>query len=463
MNEELNDLGNRVAERLSKNLVSPLWDVDDRVTQEIIMSEMNQKRIYAILVKKEDGKTLFAGKMRDAQWNIKNAGTGALTDLKKYKISVIKLQEIVKDHEPIGEVEVYFTRKFIEEELYSAVVKILLIILFVNIALVLSLFISIKRFIILPINRVVVGLNQSANQLAATAAEVSSTSQSLSENSAEQAASMEEASAALEEMSAMSRQTSELTKGAEKLMNQNIEKSGQSLKALIELTRQMTQIEADSGQMSQIIKNIDEIAFQTNLLALNAAIEAARAGEAGAGFAIVAEEVRNLALRSTEAAKNTQYLLDNTVQRVSDAARSIKGINTDFESIIESATVMGEKTAAITQASREQTRGIEQLNETANEIDKTTQQVAAGSQESAAASEQLAAQAAQMKYFAEDLAEMIGGIRPESEGDSLRKNSSQGAASVPRNRKEKSSPDLKLKEIKPESLIPLDDQDFNDF
>lgn len=207
----------------------------------------------------------------------------------------------------------------------------------------------------------------------------------------------------------MSRQTSELTSDAEQLMNENIEKSAHSMKALIELTQEMSQIEADSGQMGQIIKIIDEIAFQTNLLALNAAVEAARAGEAGAGFAVVAEEVRNLALRSTEAAKNTQQLLESTVERVAQAARSIKNINNGFEGIIESATAMGEKTALITRSSREQTRGIEQVGLATSKIDKITQDVAARSQESAATSEDLSARAAEMKIFVDDLLIIIEG------------------------------------------------------
>ncbi|MDM8521804.1 methyl-accepting chemotaxis protein [Desulfococcaceae bacterium HSG8] len=267
----------------------------------------------------------------------------------------------------------------------------------------------IYRSITKPARYLIEGLSRSASQVAVSAGEVSATSQSLSENAADQAKSVEETSDTLEKMSVMGRETSELTLGAEKLMNENIQKSGMSLKALVELTREMTRIEADSGQMVNIIKNIDEIAFQTNLLALNAAIEAARAGDAGAGFSIVAEEVRNLAMKSAEAAKKTQELLDNTARRVAQAASSIREVNSNFVAIIESATIIGEKTASITRASREQARWIEEINLSANAIEKLTHEVAAGSQESAAESQELSAQAAELKRFVNIVLNIVGG------------------------------------------------------
>ncbi|MDM8550291.1 cache domain-containing protein [Desulfobacterales bacterium HSG2] len=298
----------------------------------------------------------------------------------------------------------------VEKEIRKTVTLVgLLVIAITAGVLIFSYYISAS--IARPIYHIVERLEEGAVQVASAANEVSATSQSLAENATQQAASLEESSASLEEMTAMSRQTSELTFGANQLMNENIAKSARSLKSLIELTREMSLIEADSSQMGQIIKTIDEIAFQTNMLALNAAVEAARAGEAGVGFAVVAEEVRRLALRSTDAAKNTQQLLETNIQRVSQAAKAIKEVNNDFEAIIETATIMGEKTAAITEASREQANGIKQVSLSANEIDKATQHVAASSQESAAASEELSAQAMEMRRFVNELLVVIGGYK----------------------------------------------------
>ncbi len=253
------------------------------------------------------------------------------------------------------------------------------------------------------------GIQEAASQVASAAVQVSSASQSLAEGAAEQAASVEETSASVQQMSAQGKQTSDLTQGASQLMNRNIEKSAQSLKSLVDLTRQMSQIEADSDQIGNIIKTIDQIAFQTNLLALNAAVEAARAGEAGSGFAVVADEVRNLALRATEAARDTQVLLDGTLNRVHDATAAIKNINLGFEDIIESATVMGEKTAAITDASVQQASGLDQISTAMNQIGQVTQQVAAGAEEAAASSEELNAQAEEMRKIVNNLAKMVYG------------------------------------------------------
>jgi methyl-accepting chemotaxis protein len=192
-------------------------------------------------------------------------------------------------------------------------------------------------------------------------------------------------------------------------MNENISKSGQSLKALLDLTREMGRIESDSGQMAGIMKVIDEIAFQTNLLALNAAIEAARAGEAGSGFAVVAQEVRRLAMKVADAARDTQELLDATVHRVAGAAGAIKEINADFEDIIESATLMGEKTGAITKASAENAKGLDEIGQAAGEIDLTTQGTAASSEETAASAQELSAQAAEMKTYVAEMMVIVDG------------------------------------------------------
>jgi len=279
----------------------------------------------------------------------------------------------------------------------------------IGIAAIILTAILLTRSVSGPIRRIVGGLSECAYHLAATADEVASASQSLSRYASEQAAAVEESLASLEKMTVMSRETSELSLGTEQLMNENREKSAHSLKFLAGLTQEMEEIEADGGKMLSIIKNIDEFAFQTKLLSLNAAIEAARAGEAGAGFAVVAGEVKILAMRATGAANNTRILLDTTVKRVTRASHSAKDVSADFESIIESSTVMGEKTAAITDASSEQTKKIGQIGRAANGINEISQQIAASSQESAAMSEELYARAEQMKGFVNELMMLVRG------------------------------------------------------
>jgi methyl-accepting chemotaxis protein len=226
-------------------------------------------------------------------------------------------------------------------------------------------------------------------------------------NAADQADAVEKTAGALEQMNSMTQKTSELTSGAENLMNENIEKSANSLKILVKLTDEISSVVTDSNQIREIAKHIDDISFQTNLLALNAAIEAARAGNAGNGFTVVADEVKRLARRAAESAGHTQNILDTTVNRVNRAAVSIKGLHQDFERIIESATVMGEKTSAITEASKDVSKGVDQIANQGKGIEIISRQLAANSQESAAISESLSSQAEEMKHIVKYLMNLI--------------------------------------------------------
>ncbi|MDH4320382.1 MAG: methyl-accepting chemotaxis protein [Desulfobulbaceae bacterium] len=252
-------------------------------------------------------------------------------------------------------------------------------------------------------------IQASATLVATAAKEIALGSQRLSDNVAQQAASAEESSATLADMTAMGKNTAELTADAEKLMNENIEKSGQSVRALVVLTNNLRQVEQDSDRIGQIITTIGSIAFQTNLLALNAAVEAARAGEAGAGFAVVADEVKNLASRTSEAAKTTQQLLEQTVARIIAGTKSLQDINNDFDGLIESATSIGEKTAAIANSTQKLALRIEQVSEAVNTSNEATQSIAATSEQSTAAAGELMAQAEELEHIVTDLIRIIHG------------------------------------------------------
>ncbi|MBU4154253.1 MAG: CZB domain-containing protein [Proteobacteria bacterium] len=252
-------------------------------------------------------------------------------------------------------------------------------------------------------------IKDNAAKVTSAAASINTASQDLARNASSQAAAMEQTATALEESTAMSQQTSDLTAGSQALMNQNIEKSGQTLKALVDLTRSMAQIEQDSDKIRSIINTIGSIAFQTNLLALNAAVEAARAGEAGAGFAVVADEVKNLANRTAEAARTTQQLLDDTISRVTASAEALKQVNTDFDHIVSSATGIGEKTSAITEATHQQANGLVEISKSSQELEQITVSVQRAAQTTAEAAEQLTDQAEEMGIMVADLVAMVYG------------------------------------------------------
>jgi len=227
----------------------------------------------------------------------------------------------------------------------------------------------------------------------------------------------------------------------------------------------MEDISKASDETQKVVKTIDEIAFQTNLLALNAAVEAARAGEAGAGFAVVAEEVRNLALRSAEAAKNTAVLIEGTVKKVKEGSELVNTTNDEFGRVEESTSKVAELIGEISSASNEQAQGIGQVNTAVTEMDKVIQQNAASAEESASASEELSAQAQQMKSMVGDLMAMVGGKTSASshhaEGKSVANHNTFSAPT--KNKVEAELVRPATKEVSPSKVIPLGDDDFSDF
>ncbi|HOI75214.1 MAG TPA: methyl-accepting chemotaxis protein [Syntrophales bacterium] len=264
------------------------------------------------------------------------------------------------------------------------------------------------RSITRPINRATAGLTESSDQVASASAQVSATAQQLAEGANDQASSLQETSTSLEKMASMTRQNAGSASQADALMNQAntvVKKANDSME---HLTSSMREITAASEETSKIIRTIDEIAFQTNLLALNAAVEAARAGEAGAGFAVVAEEVRNLAMRAAEAAKNTSGLIEGTVKKIREGSDLVGKTSEAFSEVAVNSAKVGELVGEIAAASSEQAQGIDQINKAVAEMDKVTQQTAASAEESASASEEMTAQAQQMKSYVADLAAVIG-------------------------------------------------------
>ena len=191
----------------------------------------------------------------------------------------------------------------------------------------------ITRSITKPINRIIAGLTEGAEQVASASGQVSAASQSLAEGSTEQAAGLQETSSSLEEMSSMTKQNASNAQQANALASEASKAAQTGNESMTRMNSAISEIQKSSDETSKIVKVIDEIAFQTNLLALNAAVEAARAGEAGKGFAVVAEEVRNLAMRSAEAAKNTSSMIEESVKNAQsgvDIAQEVGKVLTDI-------------------------------------------------------------------------------------------------------------------------------------
>ena len=281
-------------------------------------------------------------------------------------------------------------------------------------ALLLGIFLSIS--ITRPMLAAVNGLNEGAQQVASASEQLSASSQQLAEGNAELASSIEETSSTLEESASMVRQNSENTKQAALLAGQAKAAADKGNNEMREMTVSMNEIKKSSDQISKIIKVIDEIAFQTNILALNAAVEAARAGDAGMGFAVVAEEVRNLAQRSAQAAKDTASIIETNIELSEKGVNVAKRVGEALSEIMEQSKKVNEIMVEIDAASQEQSQGIEQINRAIAQMEKVTQLNASNAEESASSSEELSAQAVNLREIVNRLVKLING---SSEKDSL--------------------------------------------
>jgi len=244
----------------------------------------------------------------------------------------------------------------------------------------------------------------SVNQVSNAAGQIATSSQAVASGASEQASAIEETSAQLESMQSTTRQSADNAQQADTMAQLARGAATEGTAAMHGMQEAMTRIRASAESTSQIIKDINEIAFQTNLLALNAAVEAARAGEAGRGFAVVAEEVRSLALRAKDASAKTEERILQAVSEAAHGEEKSKLVNAklaDISSAVEKVTgIVGE----IAATSKEQAAGIGQMTTAVGEMDKVTQQNADSAEKSSSAARELSSQA-------EALAALVGSFR----------------------------------------------------
>ncbi|SDU22543.1 methyl-accepting chemotaxis protein [Verrucomicrobium sp. GAS474] len=307
----------------------------------------------------------------------------------------------------------------------------------VSVGLALLIGIAIVSGVNLSLNRIGEILKGSSSQVASSSGQVSSSSQSLAEGASQQAASIEETSASIEEISSMTRKNAESADHARTISAETRNAAEQGVarthemktatQAILTASREMgsaiQDIKKSSDDVSKIIKTIDEIAFQTNILALNAAVEAARAGEAGAGFAVVAEEVRSLAQRSANAAKETARMIEASAaqslrgvevntqvsMRIDEISRKSEGVAQSLEEIVGRVREVDELVSSIAMASKEQSTGLTQITIAIEQMDKVTQSTAAAAEETSAAAQEMNNQAGEMEGAVGSLMGLING------------------------------------------------------
>ena len=277
----------------------------------------------------------------------------------------------------------------------------------IGLGVVLAWFIT--RSISGPINRISDGLGASSEQTSAAAAQVSSSGQTLAQGASEQAAAVEETTSSIEQMSSMIQQNAGNANQAKQVAGEATGAAEKGRSAMTRMVDAINEVKQSSTETAAVIKTIDDIAFQTNLLALNAAVEAARAGEAGKGFAVVAEEVRNLAQRSAESAKNTAAMIQEAGNKADNSVQITREVVEAFGGIIENTSKVDDLVAEIAAASSEQAAGIEQISMATTRMDQVAQGNAASAQESASASEELSAQAEELNNMVNQLRAVING------------------------------------------------------
>ncbi|MBL0937997.1 MAG: HAMP domain-containing protein [Gemmatimonadaceae bacterium] len=233
----------------------------------------------------------------------------------------------------------------------------------------------------------------SAEQVASAGTQISAGSDALAHGAADQAASLEETTSSLTEVASMAKLNANNASEAQALATTARQIVDQGVQDMTQMSHAMDQISRSSTETAKIVKTIDEIAFQTNLLALNAAVEAARAGDAGKGFAVVAEEVRSLAIRSAEAAKNTAQLIEDSVRHAQAGRQYNTVVNSKLLEIKSQVQALSVVVGEITSTSAQQAQGLNQLTEAAAQMNSTTQSVASNAEESASAAVELSSQA----------------------------------------------------------------------
>ena len=302
--------------------------------------------------------------------------------------------------------------------------QILLLITLLFLATAYAVLYIMQRDFASPLDRIVTDLGKGSGRFLQVSNQIADSSNQLAQGASEQASAIEETSASLEEMSSMIHSSARNADHAKSLASESQVSASEGMASMKEMTEAMAAIERSSNEVVKIVKSIDEIAFQTNILALNAAVEAARAGEAGAGFAVVAEEVRSLAQRSAAAANESETKIEASIKSSRQGSQCLTGVGESFSRIGSKVQETHNLVSEIALATKEQAQGIEQVTIAIQEMSKVAQSSAINTEQIASAAEEMRQQASKQQQTAGALRQVIDGFSNELAGELDGKNSS---------------------------------------
>ena len=352
------------------------------------------------------------------------------------------------------------------DEIDLLVVRALLSTLAINFIVVLLTIVLLRQTFVKNLvsymDRLSGDLGNTSGQVSQASFHLDSASQKLAEGTTEQAAAIQEVSATLEETSSMVQKNNENTDQAAKLARKAKDSAYNSNLEMSKMMESMEKLKVSSNQISKIIKVIDEIAFQTNILALNAAVEAARAGDAGKGFAVVAEEVRNLAQRSTQSAKDTTDLIENNISLSEQGVDLAKSVYDSVTGIDSEAKKVSDLLDEIAVATKEQALGVEQIHKAISQMESVMQNNAGTADDTASASQELYAQTSSMNDIVDRLSLFVYGS--DSANVLNKPNPQPRLTNVQTPYKTHKPGRLASQKIDPEKLLPLhDNNDLSNF
>ena len=302
--------------------------------------------------------------------------------------------------------------------------QILLLITLLFLATAYAVLYIMQRDFASPLDRIVNDLGKGSGRFLQVSNQIADSSNQLAQGASEQASAIEETSASLEEMSSMIHSSARNADHAKSLASESQVSASEGMASMKEMTEAMAAIERSSNEVVKIVKSIDEIAFQTNILALNAAVEAARAGEAGAGFAVVAEEVRSLAQRSAAAANESETKIEASIKSSRQGSQCLTGVGESFSRIGSKVQETHNLVSEIALATKEQAQGIEQVTIAIQEMSKVAQSSAINTEQIASAAEEMRQQASMQQQTAGALRQVIDGSSNKLASELDGKNSS---------------------------------------